>query len=67
MDSKSFALKLLMEHQCAVAPGIAFNTADNATLDELRVLDSFCRVSLANSKPNVVQGIHRLCDMLDSC
>ena len=67
MDSKSFAMKLLMEFQCAVAPGIAFNTADQATPEELAVLDSFCRVSLANSQPHVVQGIHRICDLLDSC
>ena len=31
-----------------------------------KLLNSFCRVSLANSKENVDEGITRICDFMDS-
>eukprot|EP01036_Dinobryon_divergens_P025069 gene25069-33582_t len=71
LDSRSFALKLLYEKHCAVAPGIAFDTADDLehprlrSIEELQTVDGFCRVSLASSKENVVEGIHRICNLLD--
>jgi len=30
-----------------------------------KILNSFCRVSLANSKENVLEGIGRICDFMD--
>lgn len=74
LDSRSFALKLLYENYCAVAPGIAFDTADDVaeeqpllrSVEELQTVDGFCRVSLASSKESVVEGIHRICNLLDA-
>jgi aspartate aminotransferase len=66
MSSRDFALKLLSDKHCAVAPGIAFNTSEGLPSgDNLAILDSFVRVSLANSDENVGKGMHLLCDMLD--
>lgn len=73
MGSKEFALKLLYEKRCAIAPGIAFDTMDpinTVVADEQRVqyqsiLNNFCRVSLANSEENVSKGISLICDLLD--
>ncbi|KAJ1430399.1 aminotransferase class I and II [Ochromonadaceae sp. CCMP2298] len=66
MSSRDFALKLLSDKHCAVAPGIAFNTSEGPPSgDNLAILDSFVRVSLANSDENVGKGMHLLCDMLD--
>lgn len=54
-----------------MAPGIAFDTADDSeqphfrSVEELQTVDGFCRVSLASSKENVVEGIHRICNLLD--
>ena len=62
---------MLYEKHCAVAPGIAFDTADDVQSlqrsdEELQTVDGFCRVSLASSTESVVEGIHRICDLLDS-
>jgi aspartate/methionine/tyrosine aminotransferase len=80
LSSRDFALRLLEEKRCAVAPGSAFNTYDpvcgsaemgasnvhDAVREEsLQMLEGFCRVSLANSTENVVKGMNLLCDLLD--
>jgi aspartate/methionine/tyrosine aminotransferase len=80
LSSLEFALKLLYEKRCAVAPGSAFNTTEfnfniksNVNTVDLSsekkqiksVLNSFCRVSLASSLTNVEEGIHLICDLLD--
>jgi aspartate/methionine/tyrosine aminotransferase len=70
MQSYDFTMRLLEEKGCAVAPGIAFDTGymnqDRvARSEELSVLDSFVRVSLANSNENVAAGINLICDFLD--
>lgn len=73
LSSRDFALKLLYEKHCAIAPGIAFDTADDyeepnmRPAEELRIIDGFCRVSLASSKENVIEGINRICNLLDEC
>ena len=36
------------------------------SVDYDRILNSFCRVSFANSKENVLEGISRICDLLDA-
>jgi aspartate/methionine/tyrosine aminotransferase len=80
LSSRDFALRLLEEKRCAIAPGSAFNTFDplpstasGSTFENqcalreesLQMLESFCRVSLANSTENVVKGMNLICDMLD--
>eukprot|EP01032_Pedospumella_encystans_P013667 gene13667-15720_t len=80
LESKDFALKLLYEKRCAIAPGIAFNTMDPVNIDGYsssynvspakrqefeELLNGFCRVSLANSEENVSKGISLICDLLD--
>ena len=35
-------------------------------VDYDRISNSFCRVSFANSKENVLEGISRICDLLDA-
>jgi len=73
LESKEFALKLLYEKRCAIAPGIAFDTTDptSAVVDEeqrqqyQRILNRFGRVSLANSEENVSKGMSLICDLLD--
>jgi len=74
LTSRDFALKLLQEERVAVAPGIAFDTTDNSSASQRRrreeetdMLNSFVRVSLANSLDNVSKGIHHICDLLDRC
>lgn len=80
LESKDFALKLLYEKRCAIAPGIAFNTMDPVNTDSHSssnivtlakrqefeaLLNGYCRVSLANSEENVSKGINLICDLLD--
>jgi aspartate/methionine/tyrosine aminotransferase len=79
LDSKAFALRLLQEKRCAVAPGIAFNTYCSLAGSEpapgsaaaaqkqahLEMLNGFCRVSLASSEQNVTAGVAAVCDLLD--
>lgn len=80
LESKEFALKLLYEKRCAIAPGIAFNTVDpvnsadhnhscfitpSKRQEYEKLLNSFCRVSLANSDENVSKGMTLICDLLD--
>ncbi len=78
MTSRDFALKLLHEKRCAIAPGSAFSTFDPLLPDDLcsiresarreecdLMLNSFCRVSLASSTENVVRGVGLVCDLLD--
>ena len=73
MESKEFALKLLYQKRCAIAPGIAFDTMDPTSttvaeeqcIEYRRILNRFCRVSLANSEENVSKGISLICDLLD--
>ena len=33
--------------------------------DYEKVLNGFCRLSLANSMENLLEGIHRICDFMD--
>ena len=33
--------------------------------DHEKVLNCFCRLSLANSMENLLEGIHRICDFMD--
>lgn len=73
LPSLEFALKLLEEKHCAVAPGLAFDTGNTGgpipasvmRAEHVKVMNSFCRVSLANSLENVELGLHRICDLLD--
>ena len=80
LESKDFALKLLYEKRCAIAPGIAFNTMDPLNIggnspsynvspakrqEFEELLNGFCRVSLANSEENVSKGLSLICDLLD--
>jgi len=71
MPALDFALKLLAEKHVAVAPGTAFDTGgssgvmDAQRIEELLLLNSFVRVSLANSQENVVKGVSAICDLLD--
>lgn len=75
MTSNEFSMKLLTEKYCAVSPGTAFDTnyssipndgkVHSHRIHQLRILNSFVRVSLANSIENVSEGIHRCCDLLD--
>ena len=79
LKSREFALRLLEEKRCAIAPGIAFNTYDMSRASEpiagsveadrklkhIEMLDGFCRVSLANSAEQVAKGVTLICDLLD--
>ena len=79
LKSREFALRLLEEKRCAIAPGIAFNTYDMSHTSEpivgsleaerklkhIQMLDGFCRVSLANSVEQVAKGVALICDLLD--
>lgn len=56
LDSRSFALGLLEKHKVATAPGTAFG-------DEGQ---QFVRVSLATEKEQLVEGVNRLCDYIDT-
>jgi hypothetical protein len=60
-------MRLLLSKRCAIAPGVAFSTADNPQdlARHLPMLDSFCRVCVANSDENVLAGVHLICDLMD--
>ena len=32
-----------------------------------KVLNSFCRISLASSTDDLLEGVHRICDFMDEC
>ena len=65
ISSLEFALLLLENKGVAIAPGTAFNTDYSANPMTKDILDSFCRVSLANSLDNVANGINLICDFMD--
>lgn len=74
LTSYEFSIRLLNEKFCAVAPGTAFDTGyanapqNNRTIErvnQLKLLNGFIRVSLANSLENVCTGITKICDLLD--
>lgn len=70
--SNEFAIDLLHKKYIAIAPGLAFDNGasslgsnSNMYNEHMEILDSFCRISLANSLDNVCIGIERICDHLD--
>ena len=65
ISSLQFALSLLESKGVAIAPGTAFNTDNSSNPLTNSILESFCRVSLANSIDNVANGINLICDFMD--
>ena len=54
MDSRDFALRLLEEQSVAVAPGNTFG----------QICSNHIRISIASSKENIREGLHRTCKMI---
>ncbi|MDD5031760.1 MAG: pyridoxal phosphate-dependent aminotransferase [Patescibacteria group bacterium] len=55
LGSDEFTLKLLKEKKVAVAPGETFGD----------ISSSFVRVSLATSQDDLIQGVSRICDLVN--
>lgn len=54
MTSRDFAIRLLRQHNVAVAPGSCFGSATA----------NYIRLSLASSEENIIAGIEGICKML---